>query len=312
MKPYSELIISRLQQLTSYIQTANEHTYINHIREFCRYCEITSMLHFTIDQLPIHPYEWLKTWDKIEWPLGDRSVAFRWSCLKQLINVNKPNEILNYFARIVPELPDAQKIYTQEVVIPFSDYLIYSIETTNMMLYLLLKYKRWAEWFEAERLRNIYVKEDEKGLDQDLRRFLFENGINYPYSDPRSPGGQADVVAELDTNDPLVLEIKIWDSKKNYKHNRLCDGLRQVIDYTTKYGKEIGYVVVFNFDTNPIQFIGDNDYSEGFACIKREQFYYFISVHITKQEYPISQKDKGKPVKAIEIRLSDLWDNRNS
>lgn len=56
------------------------------------------------------------------------------------------------------------------------------------------------------------MQEGQKGedvLNRDLRRFLFESGIDYPFSQPRLPGSQVDIVANLETEDPLVLENKI-------------------------------------------------------------------------------------------------------
>jgi hypothetical protein len=178
------------------------------------------------------------------------------------------------------------------------------------MLYLLWRYKLWAEWFEAERLRRVYGSSGEEGLDLDLRRFLFESGIDYPFSQPRSPGGRADVVASLETDDPLVLEIKVWDSEKGYRENRVRDGLRQVVDYTDRYGKDVGYVVVFNLDPVPLQLIGETGDTGKPARIERDHTYYFISVNIAKQEKPVSQKDKGKPVKGNQVQLSELWNSQ--
>ena len=177
------------------------------------------------------------------------------------------------------------------------------------MLYLLWRYKRWAEWFEAERLREVYGSDGENGLDHDLRRFLFESGVDHPFSQPRSPSGQADVVAGLETHDPLVLEIKVWDSQKPYKVDRVRDGLRQAIAYTDDYGKDVGYVVVFNLDPLPLQFIGEANSTELPARIVKDHTYYFLSINIAEQKKPASQRDKGKPVKRNEVRLSKLWDS---
>jgi len=176
------------------------------------------------------------------------------------------------------------------------------------MLYLLTRYKCWAEWFESERLRRVYSTSGEKGLDRDLRRFLFESGIDYPLSQPRSPGGQTDVLVGLETDDPLVLEIKVWDSDKGYKKNRVCDGLRQVIDYAAKYRKDTGYVAVFNLDPVPLKFVGETNAGEWPARIERGCTYFFIEIDVAEQDKSVSQRDKGKPVKRNEVRLRELWD----
>ena len=105
----------------------------------------------------------------------------------------------------------------------------------------------------------------------------------------------------------LVLEVKIWDSGKDYKENRCCDGLRQVMDYAAKYGKDRGYVVVFNLDTKPLVFVSPDNADEWPPRIEySNRTYYFIAVDIAEQPKPVSQRDKGKPVKANEVQLSDL------
>lgn len=175
------------------------------------------------------------------------------------------------------------------------------------MLYILLRYKRWVEWFEAERLRRIYSDDGEDSLDHDLRRFLFESGIDYPYSQPQSPGGRADIVAGLETDDPLVLEVKVWDSNKSYRENRCYDGLRQVMDYAEKYGKDKGYVVVFNLDPIPLEFVSPTNTDEWPPRLEHgSKTYYFIDVDIAEQTKPVSERDKGKPVKTNVVQLAEL------
>lgn len=181
------------------------------------------------------------------------------------------------------------------------------------MLYVLLRYKRWAEWFEAVHLREMYEasgKDGEGKLDESIRRFLFESGIDYPFSQPASPRGKVDVVAGLETDNPLVLEIKVWDSSKNYKENRLRDGLRQVIEYATKYCKDRGHVVVFNLDEEPLSFVNQPNKGEWPPHIEHGgRTYFFVDVHIAEKSKPISQQDKGKPVRVNEINLVTLLDN---
>ena len=309
MRTYNEQVVIKVRQRVDYIRNANEHTYIHHLREFYNFCMTTPALQHALAQLPQSQYEWAKQWHKVEWPIiDDRRYAFQWSAITQLANTRDP-DASNLLMRIGSDILHSQSTFTQEIITPLSDYLINSLETSSTMLYLLWRYKLWAEWFEAERLRKIYRDGGERNLDSDLRRFLFESGIDYPFSQPRSPGGQADVVANLETDDPLILEIKVWDSEKRYKENRVRDGLRQVVDYTDKYGKDIGYVVVFNIDSIPLEFIGETNNRVKPARIERNHTYYFISVNIAEQEPPISQKDKGKPVIVHEIQLNELWDS---
>ncbi|MBM4429863.1 MAG: hypothetical protein FJ026_05865 [Chloroflexi bacterium] len=144
-------------------------------------------------------------------------------------------------------------------------------------------------------------------MDESLRRFLFESGIDYPFSQPASPRGKADIIAGMETGDPLVLENKVWDSRKGYKENRVRDGLRQVMEYAAQYGKDRGYVVVFNLDPEPLLFI--NETHEGDWPQRLEyggRTYFFVDIHIAERRLPISQQDKGKSVRIHRINLNDL------
>jgi len=178
------------------------------------------------------------------------------------------------------------------------------------MMYILLRYKRRVEWFALNQLREMYItsgREGESVLDADLRRFLFESGIDYPFSQPASPHGKADIVANLETDDPLVLEVKVWDSDKGYKEDRLRDGLRQVMDYATKYGKDKGYIVLFNLDEQPISFTSQQNNGEWPPRIEYGgKTYFFMDVHIADITKPISQQDKGKPVQTTKVDLANL------
>jgi hypothetical protein len=91
-------------------------------------------------------------------------------------------------------------------------------------------------------------KSYEQIFEDDLRLFLFDQGIDYPFSTPKSTSGRADIIGAIDTNDPLVIEIKIFDREKGYHKNRVSEGFSQIIKYTNDYHKDIGYLVVFNID----------------------------------------------------------------
>jgi hypothetical protein len=70
---------------------------------------------------------------------------------------------------------------------PLFDYLSERIGEDSSVLFLLERYVRRVEWFERERLHEAYAadtRQGEKVYDEDLRRFLFDQGINMPFSQP--------------------------------------------------------------------------------------------------------------------------------
>jgi len=65
-----------------------------------------------------------------------------------------------------------------------------------------------------------------------LRRFLFEQGIDYPFSQPRSASGQSDVVAMVDEDDPLICEVKLYNGRNSSKRY-VAKGVQQATNLPT-------------------------------------------------------------------------------
>lgn len=86
----------------------------------------------------------------------------------------------------------------------------------------------------------------EASLDQELRANLFEGGIDYPFSQPSSPSGKADIVALLGSDDPLALEVKVFDPVLSRGKSHLRQGFHQVLRYADDYNQGLGYLVMFN------------------------------------------------------------------
>lgn len=147
--------------------------------------------------------------------------------------------------------------FLQNFVQPIIDYLHDSIDDVNFTLYLLERYKLRTEWFMVKNLLKKYQEaenEFEKVLDSDLRLYLFDQGIKYPLSTPLSQSGRADIIAMLEGEEPLMLEVKVIDKEKKYGKHRIVEGFSQIFKYTTDYNKNIGYLVTYNLDEIEIKF----------------------------------------------------------
>jgi hypothetical protein len=139
--------------------------------------------------------------------------------------------------------------FMENYIKPITHYLHDRIDDASFTLYLLEKYKFRVEWFiEHELLKKYQEDNSEDILENHLRLFLFDQGVDYPFSTTRSASGRADVVGLLDTEDPLVLEIKIFDSQRGYRKNRVIAGFSQIVKYASDYNKSVGYLVVFNLE----------------------------------------------------------------
>ena len=139
--------------------------------------------------------------------------------------------------------------FTEAVVDPFVNFLHDQIDDRGNVLYLIERFKLKAEWFRRKELYLLYQGDTSVGeasLDQELRASLFEGGVDYPFSQPSSPSGKADIVALLGSDDPLVLEVKVFDPDRSKDRSHLRQGFHQVLRYANDYNQSIGYLVIFN------------------------------------------------------------------
>lgn len=152
---------------------------------------------------------------------------------------------------------EKNQLFLDRIITPIVNYLHESIDNISYILYILEKYKLRTEWFTKDSLRNSYKnasnRQYEQVLEDDIRLYLFDQGVDYPFSTPKSASGRADVVSLIDTEDPLVMEIKIYDSEKGYRKDRIISGFTQIVKYANDYHKNIGYLVVFNLDEVEIE-----------------------------------------------------------
>ena len=138
---------------------------------------------------------------------------------------------------------------TEAVVDPFVGFLHDRIDDGGNVLFIIQRYKLQVEWFKRNELYYLYKNNTSVGeanLDKHLRAALFEGGIDYPFSQPSSPSGEADVVALLGSNDPVVLEVKVFDPELGRNSRHLSQGFHQVLRYSNDYNQNLGYLVIFN------------------------------------------------------------------
>lgn len=146
------------------------------------------------------------------------------------------------------QFQDRARAACEQLVEPLVDYLQERLGEDSDVLRLLGRYKRRVEWFDRKGLYAEFLEKQTQGeavYDRDLRRYLFDQGIDNPFSQPRSASGEADVIALLETEDPLVLEIKLYDGEGRGIPN-IASGVQQATRYASDYHKTTGYVVIFN------------------------------------------------------------------
>ena len=144
---------------------------------------------------------------------------------------------------------DVLRDLNEIIVEPLINFIHDRIDDGGNILYVIERFKLKAEWFRRKELYCLYERDTsvgERNLSQELRAGLFDGGIDYPFSEPSSPSGQADIVALLESDDPLTLEVKVFDPERSRGRSHMKQGFQQVTRYAQDYNKSIGYLVIFN------------------------------------------------------------------
>jgi len=182
----------------------------------------------------------------------------------------------------------------QNFIEPIINYLFDELEESNIVLYLLEKYKARTEWFLHKNLLakyNVSENNFEQIFDDDLRLYLFDQGIEHPFSTPKSASGRADIIGLLDTSNPLIMEIKVYDSQKNYRKNRIIDGFSQAVKYANDFNKNSAYIVIFNVNNVEIQITSESDKIFPPMISFNNKNFYFIVINLN---FEISASKVGK------------------
>jgi len=155
---------------------------------------------------------------------------------------------------------DAWRELAERILRPLFDYLSECVGEVSSILYVLERYVRVVEWFDRQDLHRRAVENPRKAeevYDTHLRRFLFAEGINMPFSQAKSPSGESDVLTGLDTDDPFVGEVKIYGEGRTRRN--LAGGVQQALSYASDYGKQVAYLIIINLSGNPLNLPSDDD-----------------------------------------------------
>lgn len=163
----------------------------------------------------------------------------------------------NIFSGGSTHISDSVQGFKDQVFLPLYSYIFERVSDGDFLLYLLLRFKFNVEWFSKQTYFKIYEDSmKENTLDAELREFLFNEGIDYPFSTPLTASGRPDMVFHVEEK-PIPLEVKIFDPDRGYNKSRIIDGIIQAKRYTDDYNQAIGYIVVFNPSAKSIEVRSD-------------------------------------------------------
>lgn len=186
--------------------------------------------------------------------------SYSYSMLKHFIKVCDSYNLHQFTIFSAGDFEETKKGIIEEYITPVFYYFHDRLDKSNSVIYLLEKYKKRTEWFTFNILLDKYLFADknyEQIFEDDLRLFLFDQGIDYPFSTPKSTSGRGDIIGLIDTGDPIIIEIKIFDREKGYGKKRIVEGFSQIIKYANDYHKDVGYLIIFNTDKAELDFILD-------------------------------------------------------
>lgn len=149
------------------------------------------------------------------------------------------------------------QMFAEQVIQPLIDYLDERVGDQSSVLFVMERYVHIVEWFDRDRLHAAFEADTPNGeevYNLNLQRFLFQDGGYVTHAKTRSASGEADLVGEIDTDDPLICEGKLFDNRgKSY----LARGVHQVVKYAHDYNQNVAYLVVFNMTDKLLQFPTD-------------------------------------------------------
>jgi hypothetical protein len=147
--------------------------------------------------------------------------------------------------------------FAEQVIQPLIDFLDERVGDESSVLFVLERYVHMIEWFDRDARYAAFEADTANGeevYNLNLQRFLFQEGGYITHAKARSASGEADLIGGLDTDDPLVCEGKLFDSRgKSY----LARGCHQVIKYAHDYNQSVAHLVVFNMTDRLLQFPTD-------------------------------------------------------
>jgi hypothetical protein len=140
---------------------------------------------------------------------------------------------------------DLDRVFVEAFVDPVVNFIEDRLEEGGSILALLLRYKRRVEWFDRARLFRAAGDDPgraERALDADLRRFLLESGVDYPFS-RRSELPDAD--SRIAEDQPLALETRIY-APDDHELEHVREGFVQAVSFAVEHARPAGYLTVFN------------------------------------------------------------------
>jgi hypothetical protein len=246
-----------------------------------------------IDAAPIDPEEWKRagglSWNDVNFPDDERERAKVCLALFAARDVQSSGHAFGADGNF----NDMARTLVEGVVDRLIHYMEDRIEDGGSLLGVLERYKRRTEWFHQAELHDRYhldTARGEQALDAHLREYLVDQGIDFPFSQPGSPSGEADIVA-LGGNEPLALEIKLFLPEAGKDRAYVRQGFAQAYRYAADYNLPAGYLVTFNLTDGALIFGSDHPERWPASIVVGERTVFCVTVDANPGR-PSASKDR--------------------
>lgn len=289
MKHHLEFIQHRLEFLANQIQrnAYNDRLgiFIVNCKRLVAFCNETPIVRSVLDKIETHSVDfelWLQTvgyddTDYVPYWGKHQDAHISWKALNALCSVVDDLQIVKVLGSVVTfdDRAEAPQIILNRYILPLISYIFEHLESRYLILNLLNRFIQRIHVFDRDAYYSAYQNDVVSGtrlaeyrLDKELRRFLFDQGIDC-LSSPHGGTGRVDVVST--EPDKLALEVKLYCPKRLYPNDftpksdygqiYLEQGFNQLYQAVISHGSTYGVLFIFNlsneslsFETNQITF----------------------------------------------------------
>jgi len=180
--------------------------------------------------------------------------------------------------------------FNQLFLLPLYRYIVEEIDDEIVILSLLKSYKHKCEWFNRDRLFDLWESDKQRGeknLALNLYEFLFDRGLDFSI-EPNAIIGKPDLVSAQNSTEPFIADAKIFDKGKSY----ILKGFNQVYLYTLQYTQAFGYLIIFKVCQNDLK-LGLSGQTYSFPYINHNNKTIFLVV-IDISEIITTASKRGK------------------
>lgn len=203
------------------------------------------------------------------------------------------------------EHQDAVNVFTSYFVEPLYEYVDEQLDDQRAILALLRRYKHKCEWFQRDRLYEMWqenTSRGEKTLALHLYEYLHDQGIDF-HIEPTSASGEVDIISSQPSADPLLADAKVFNPEMSRGKDYLAAGVKQLYTYAVDYNESFAYLVIYKTCPDDLRLaLTDRDASTPFLLYNNKTMFLLV-IDIFPHEKTASKRGVLKPVEITEADL---------